>query len=470
MKKIIIPILCLLVASSCSDWLNVRPSDRIDEKTAFSNLAGFRQALNGIYVELNNNNLYGRALTSEFVEILAQRYGVKEQAVNYDLLSKYEYSGSNALSRISSIWGSAYNLIANTNLLIKNCDLQRGTVLTEDYYGIIKGEALALRAMLHFDLFRLFGPIYDKESPMMSIPYYKEFGLVAAPTVTSHDFMANVIKDLIEAEQLLKEDPIVTLGPKGNERVTFLRDRNLRLNYYAVHGLLARAYLYIGDNENALTHAKKVIEVQEKWFPWINPMDLQGNTPDRMFSTELLFSLQNLNRNSIFSGLFDGAYLKEETLLAPIEKTLNYIFDDKQDYRYVYWFGNTAELGGTVYKIFNKYQGVTNNDELKFQMIPMIRVSEMYLIAAEAEEDNSVGVTYFNAVRNSRGVPGRSQSNYKYYMEEEYRMEFFGEGQLFFFYKRLNYDSFMSHTLYNEVKMNNRTYVLPIPNGESDYN
>ena len=224
----------MFMIQGCSDWLNVKPSDRVSEENAFSTISGFKQALNGIYVELNQSDLYGRALTAEFVEILAQRYAINEEATANLLLSKYEYGGSDAKSRASAIWAKAYNLIANTNLLVKNCDVNR-SVLPDDYYHIVKGEALALRAMLHFDLFRLFGPVYGKDSTVTSIPYYKEFVLDVKPSLLGNEFIQQVIDDLSEAEENLQEyDPVITFGPKGDRLDNFKSDRNLRLNYYAV--------------------------------------------------------------------------------------------------------------------------------------------------------------------------------------------------------------------------------------------
>lgn len=397
----------MFMIQGCSDWLNVKPSDRVSEENAFSTISGFKQALNGIYVELNQSNLYGRALTAEFVEILAQRYAINEEATTYSLLSKYEYAGSDAKSRISGIWAKAYNLIANTNLLVKNCDVNR-SVLPDDYYHIVKGEALALRAMLHFDLFRLFGPVYGKDSTVTSIPYYKEFVLDVKPSLLGNEFIQLVIDDLLEAEENLKEyDPIITYGPKGDRLDNFKSDRNLRLNYYAVQALLSRVYLYGGNNAKALEYAKKVIEIQERWFPWVKPLDIVvgSENPDRIFSTEILFALQNMNRSSIFTGLFDANNLKLNNLLPMRDDVVNSVFDDeKQDYRYTTHFAaGTVDLGGVNYKVFNKYQG---KDSLFSQMIPMIRVSEVFLIAAEAEESSTDGVEYFNKVRNSRGLDG----------------------------------------------------------------
>ena len=61
-KSIIFTAVLALASTSCSDWLDVKPSDRISEEGNFSSVPGFCQALNGIYVELNTNQLYGRTL------------------------------------------------------------------------------------------------------------------------------------------------------------------------------------------------------------------------------------------------------------------------------------------------------------------------------------------------------------------------------------------------------------------------
>mgnify|MGYP003307262422 CR=1 FL=1 len=67
-------------------------------------------------------------------------------------------------------------------------------------------------------------------------------------------------------------------------------------------------------------------------------------------------------------------------------------------------------------------------------MVPLIRLSEVYLIAAEATGD----VTYLNRLRNTRGISrvyDLSEVTVEA-LQEEYAKEFFAEGQLFYFYKR----------------------------------
>ena len=487
MKKILI-YLCILLTGigwSCSDWLDVKPSDRISEENAFSSVAGFKNALNGIYVELNKDNLYGRRLTVDFVEILAQRYYVNsENDWAYDLM-KYEYGGSTVKGYLQGIWGTAYKLIANTNLLIKNCDENR-EVLPNDYYGVCKGEALALRAMLHFDLFRLFGPVYSVDSLALSIPYYKEFALEVAPQLSGTSFMDNVINDLTDAADLLGEyDPILTNGVQGAFDDYFLQNRNLRLNYYAVQGLLARAYLYKGDNEKALIHAKNVIEAHENLFPWVDPLDINAShpSPDRIFSSEVMFALHNTQRSSIYTSLFNAKQLELNTLLAPTNWGVSEPFSGheslrtdasnyRSDYRYISNFNSSVELNGTQYMLFHKYE--ESNDSLYNQMIPMVRMSEMYLIAAETEPDPTVAGGYLNTLRNHRGLPSVSSIYFQYgygpyLVDAEYTKEFCGEGQLFFYYKRKNQTRIWDGDGYKK-SVSTTNYVLPIPDEELKYN
>lgn len=463
--------LFILFCIACSDWLDVQPSDRVSEENAFSTTSGFKRALNGVYVELNRPALYGQALTCEFVEILAQRYAIANEAKSNIALAKYEYSGAEVRGRIQDIWAKGYNLIANVNLILKNCETHR-EVLSDDYYQMIKGESLALRAMLHFDLFRLFGPVYVKDSLLISMPYYTEFVLNVNPSLQANDFMDQVILDLTNAEKALEEDPIRTKGVKGDVFDTFKSFRNLRLNYYAVQALLARAYLYVGDNKQALFYSKKVIEAQREWFPWIELTNIAtSNDPDRVFSTELLFCLQNENREQIFTQFFDVNSLKTEELLAPKDDIVMYIFEDqKEDLRYKGSFGSPVELGGTNYALFRKYQG---RDSIYSDYIPILRVSEAFLMATEIElkENSDQAELYFNELRTHRGVGTVSKGSIDWMLPNEWSREFWGEGQLFFYHKRRQLTEFVSpYALYETVSVTGKNYVLPIPNGETQYN
>ena len=163
-------MLLAIVCTACTDWLDIQPSDRIAEENNFSSPSGFKKSLNGIYVELNRDAIYGRNLSCGFIEVLAQRYAVSDENRSVKEYMLFRYDGSDAKSIIQSIWDTSYKLIANINAIIKNTE-SNPDVLVGNYYRIVRGEALALRAYLHFDLFRLFGPAYDPNGEDHTIPH-----------------------------------------------------------------------------------------------------------------------------------------------------------------------------------------------------------------------------------------------------------------------------------------------------------
>lgn len=64
----------------------------------------------------------------------------------------------------------------------------------------IRGEALALRAFLHFDLYRLFSPDVKRSPKADGIPYNKEYGVSLPPMYSVEEVVQLVINDLKEAK------------------------------------------------------------------------------------------------------------------------------------------------------------------------------------------------------------------------------------------------------------------------------
>lgn len=472
---IMLAISCCLQA--CDNWLDVKPDDKMSEEEIFSSVEGFRTALNTAYIEMNATNLYGKSLGCELIEVMAGRYNINSDWTNMNNIYNHNYKGSYALGRFDGIWTSAYSVIGNLNLLLKNCDTRK-QILTGDNYKLVKGEALALRAYLHFDLFRLFGPVYKTDTVSQSLPYNDEFSFAPKELLPANEFLGRVMSDLREAEQLLLADPIITAGPYWSEDLDDQhRDRVSRLNYYALQALIARVELYAGHKAQALAAAQKVIEVQERYFPFTPATQIAGNldNPDRIFSSEILFALENPQRVGIYNSLFNPDNVAQENLLLPRENKVLYIFKNEtdRDYRFNALFSQVKTIGGVNHRVFRKYADVAKVS-LKFnKLLPMLRVSEMYYIAAECAENPQDGMDYLNQVRNKRGLESLTTSKVSTtQLTNEYLREFWGEGQLFFFYKRLNITYVLdanssgdSNTMY----MNKSSYVVPLPQSEIQY-
>jgi hypothetical protein len=249
----------------------------------------------------------------------------------------------------------------------------------------------------------------------------------------------------------------------------FVKLRNRRMNYYAVLGLKARVLLYKGDKPGALAAARLVIEEAGKWFPWTAAgLTLPGiQDPDRTFSSEVLFGVQNYDLYNQQKNLF-AAVIEPSKILAPIPQTLAQIFENNEnDYRLrINWVSGAA--AGKAYKTFVKYDDVLNKSLLFRNHQPLLRISEMYYIAAECSSDPNQALQYINTVRENRGLNNlQSPVSINDVLQKEYRKEFWGEGQTFFYYKRNAVANIPSALNNQEVPMNALTYVVPLPLSET---
>ena len=115
----------LLLFTSCSEWLDVKPYDKMSQDELLSDEDGFIKLLNGIYIELNSDMLYGGALSVEMIEIMGGAYVIgTDKAVwgNYNDLASYQYGTQYWRARLNETWNKAYSLILNCNLLLENLE------------------------------------------------------------------------------------------------------------------------------------------------------------------------------------------------------------------------------------------------------------------------------------------------------------------------------------------------------------
>lgn len=473
MRKIMFLIILGFTLSfqGCDNWLDLQPADRMPEDQVFSSESGFLQALNGVYQNMVSGNLYNATLGPEFVEILAQRYNIVPKNTNYTEILSYNYSSDYCKGRLQSLWNTAYSVILNCNLILENAEKRTG-LLKGDTYNIVVGEALALRACLHFDLLRLFGPVYSLHPEQKGIPYAEKVSVSQPDLLRADTVLLNrVIRDLTRAEELLKQsDPIIKNGPMSSTADdNSYRYRTLRMNYYAVLGLKARAYLYGGKNQEAREYALKVINDpnREAYFPFADPAEVKDSkNPDRVFSTEVLFSLFSRSRSDLFTSYFDPESVSNN-LLIPKKGVISDLFaGESGDIRNALWEENSATEYGNY--ICLKYKRTERIDTLCNNILPMIRLSEMYLIVAEAAESESEAYSYLNALRNGRQLEDVS-GQLEEHILKEYKKEFVCEGQLFFYYKRKNVTQLAPGSEGNTIRMNEARYVPPFPDSETQY-
>ena len=90
--KYITMIVLVSTVVSCDSWLDLGSEDRIMENTLFSSQTGFMTALNGVYIELLNANLYGGTLSYKTFDVLAQYYDCDKDEQAWQRLSTFSSS------------------------------------------------------------------------------------------------------------------------------------------------------------------------------------------------------------------------------------------------------------------------------------------------------------------------------------------------------------------------------------------
>ena len=292
-------LLCCITA--CNDWLEVAPQAEKEEAEMFEKEVGFRNVLIGAYIRMKSNNLYGEDLTYGSIEMLAQHWTNTDDLGKY--LKAYNYEQSVVETKINSFYGNLYKVIADVNGLLNNIDARK-EMFEGNNFEIIKGEALAIRAFCHFDVLRLFGPIPTNLPEGTILPYVTTVSIVPNRLVSYNDFTTKLLADLDEAERCLEgNDPILTASIKELSTLevaqddNFLCDRQMRMNYYAVCALKARVQLWLGNKNEALKYAQKVIDAKD---PNGNVMFRLGSATDcangdLIFSSEHIFNLNVYN-------------------------------------------------------------------------------------------------------------------------------------------------------------------------------
>ncbi len=432
-----------LATSSCTEWLDVDPVSEIGADQLFETKQGFDVAINGIYMTLASQELYGGELNYGATELMARSL---ISASNTDIAfmdHDYEYSG--ALGRISAIWSKSYNLVANCNKFLEELEKKDDHFFAKYEYEQYRGQALAARALTYFNLVRLFAPYHLREDVAV-LPYTTSLSPVAGPKLLTSAIVDSVIVDLKLSRDLLAG--MDTLDATALE----MKTRSLRFTYsltggekaigfrfnqMAVTALLARVAMWNGDSDLAYAMA---YEAYSKWG--VQP-ELKANITngkhDRLLSYGLFMGLYTGQLNQYYdTGInADMHYVNNIGDLYPELPTLD------GDYRYSKLI---KEVSTGNYQ-YLKYTDEDLSNGIVVNMVPVVRIAEMIYIVAETLYDtNPANALYWvNWLRQRRGTAASycptsmpDKEAFMEYLVGEVRKEFIGEGQLFFYYKRMN--------------------------------
>ena len=492
MKKTILAIvLPMLAFSSCEKWLAATSSTQFQAETIYETAEGFHDALSGVYINMGSLNAYGGNATWRYNDLVVYPYSAFTTAKMANF-QRRNYQNSFVKDEIFNTWLAFYNCLANVNIILDNIDSHRSVFSTQSEFNWVKGECLALRAYLHFDLLRMFGSEEwsGENAGKLTIPYVTSYSRGITPQLSYAETEKLLFEDMETALELLGDDPIRGKVP-DNFGYTVNADgywdnRTTHLNYLAVKALFARVYQWKHEYAVAGRMAKEALDeaLEAAAVSWVD-VDAQlaetsNDRKDWTFLTEHLFSLE-------VTGLYNNA---ANCKLIPIgSSTAGDDYKLDKTFYDVDLFGSMSlssleDRRGTAfllhyfdgqyvsYKLFGTGSAIYRN------RMPMVKLSELYYIAAEAaalEGDYVLATDYINEVRRHRGISSDMASSSKVLntLHLEYMKEFINEGQYFYWLKhsKLQYqpDATMGTSPIVSNPIKEQELVFPYPDEEIHY-
>lgn len=432
-------ILAASLSSCVNDWLDVAPSDGTDADAALTSSSDLAAARTGMYKALKGN--------SSLVDYYGQQFFVYGDVHAGDDYQYNNIGGSNRASfyydmnyqtasefNTSTVsWQSPYVVIGRANRIIAAAE---GGALSDaaeakatiDQYA---AEAKVLRALAHFDLVRIYGkPYTEDQGASLGVPLVTEVlesnAKPARSTVA--EVYTQVVKDLTEA---ISSNALATEIEPGYVSV------------WGAKAILSRVYLNMGDYANALSVAEDIIKnsgaalwTRDQYFKaW------DASTPNE---SEFLFRLNvaGSTDNNDLNGIGNLQQRDGYKEMVATKKFVDMLTSDPEDVRNEMFLPATAAKEVATYgtnKVYlNKLRGQGGNLR-NVTIVPIIRLSEVYLTAAECafrNNDKTKAVEYLNDLVKNRTTTEASLATVDNITLEriliERRKELIGEGQRYF--------------------------------------
>ncbi len=476
MKKItiILTVLGAMLITSCEDFLDVKPSNLANSETSITNAADAKVAINGLMRKMTSSSYYGRDFVI-YGDAKGGDFAIRSQGRGLDYYYSFNHSATSGSG--SGFWTQIFNNILQANNLIVNIERMeaedKGTAVLADY----KAQAMTARALMYFDLVRLYGKPYNMDKESFGVPLVLEpLDASDQPTRASvEEVYTQILKDLADAAPLLTKNKL-----------------NGYLNYWANKAIEARVYLFMGNYTAALASAEEVIN-SGKYSLYSNAAWVGSwSTP---FGSESVFELAIFPAEADLTTGSLGYYLMRQ---AKVTGAMGYFMASdywiarmSQDLTDIRWgIMDYDESSNTRFGSSLKYTGLDlkgDKASISAVNVKVIRLSEMYLLAAEAAlglptPDAAKAVTYLNAIRKRAPAlePATDLTVSVDMIMDEKSREFFAEGHRFFDMIRLNKtiefnDEFISPAVIitHRAKTIDRTFnkvILPLSQTEMDAN
>ncbi len=450
----------LLFVASC-DFLEVETVGRTTMPNFFSDVPGLKAGLSGSYSKMYS---YYSSEFYKYPEVAGNMVDLNVVSADVEMIDQYNFTSDpqQEVGAVGYIWRKILEALANVNNVLEYAPpLKDAYPNQKAEIERVQAQALFLRALCHFDLYRTYAQPYnytaDASHPGVPVLLVTPGPDDLPSRATAKQVFDQIIKDLQEAEGLFGDRPMQDAYHVSKE---------------AVWALLGRVYLYKGDWDNAILYATKTMEA----VPLARGNDYLAMYHGLTAGKEAIFRLNGTLKSKSL-----GIFFSSGKPMVHAADTLMSLYTDPEDIRLQLF----ATDDNNEQKITTKYRIKTDYTPEQERYDPFIlRVSEMYLNRAEA---------YLK-----KGDAPRAAGDLKALLARaldkdvaEVRIDYANNGELLHLIKRERAKElcFEGHNFFDIVRMNdhlvrgegtgsnvaflpypNDLFVLPIPQSELNAN
>ena len=441
-------VLLVSLASCKKSFLELNPPTSLTPEVALATEADLQVALRGAYAGLKSTALYGRSLMVIGDMMGDNTYQSTLNTNRYTLFNNNTYTVTDG--DVSGLWNASYTVILRANNIINS------PVAANANVNQIKGEAYAIRALAYYNLVRFFATPYTQDPAALGVPLVTTYDADLKPgRAKVSEVYALINADLTQA---------YTLMTKFTNSSQFSK--------YAAKALQAKVYNTMGDKTNAKTAALDVIT--NSGFTAVSAAAHAGYWSGVSFRTDKVETLFELSFDAVANNAFDAlAYIYLQSgnygdMLCADDLYASFSATDARKSLYA-----TGTRGGLASVFVNKYSSFTgDHSDTK-----VIRMAEMYLIAAEASypANEADAIKYVNEVTSRRGATAIASTGAALLEDiiTERRKELAFEGERYHDLQRLKRDVVRGANYpasARTIAFSNFRRIMPIPQGELDAN
>lgn len=453
----------MFMATSCEDFLYQQPQLSQTTELTLETFEGLQAATIGAFTPLYHSDWYGRDFTVT-ADIKAGNSKLSPQSSGRFTT---EYLWNNTPDVSHGLWTRAYQSImrANNVIAVIEADFEEIGVEQEDI-DRLEGECKFVRGLAYFDLARLFCQPYSAGTSQLGVPVV----LVTENGKPARDDLG-VVYDQIEADLLEAAAKLPAVSPNGGS------DPVGWATSYAAEALLARLYLYMEQWQDAADYASGVISnfpgsmyTVADYTTWDN-----GGVWGTDAAAEIIFEIYGAEGNATHSNWDVISYIMSPDGYGDVGASMDVInLMEDGDVRKAL-FTNTDAWPLDFWSL--KYPGKGPDGNLREDNIPVIRLSEMYLIRAEAilkgaSAAGATAVSDLNEIRTNRNATalGNATLNDVY---QERRRELCFEGHELFDLARTQRGLVRNDyagAVNKDIAFPDYRWAAPIPTAEMDAN